>query len=135
MRADTTVHTLIVYLDDARHALQTLGSAPDPAGVAAHWILVACPPRMTRHLSKWVNQRQREQWRNRWAEKQFSLLRPALQTRGHRISTVLADAPLPEFTRALRAREGPSEVLDLRRPKFDAALPAPRTGPDTLPQA
>ncbi len=123
--------TFIVYLDDAQHALLALRRAAGPVS-AAHWILVACPPRMTRHLSKWVNQRQREHWRARWAEKQFNALRPVLQARGDRVSTRVADAPLPELTRALLARDGAAVVLDLRRPKFDPEPPTPHSGPDTL---
>ena len=60
------MENIIVVLDDATHALnQVLPMRKE--GVRTHWILLACPPRLTRHISRWVNQGSRNAWRKRWA--------------------------------------------------------------------
>ena len=47
---------IIVYVDDADHAQQLLAPlvANEPAH-QRHWVLVACAPRMTHRVSKWVS--------------------------------------------------------------------------------
>jgi len=117
---------IIVYLDDAEHARHQL--APMESGApgsrqATHWILVACPPRMTRHISKWVNHTARENWRNKWAEKLFSQLTPELRSLGDKVTPVMAQGPLVELTAELQKQHGAARVLDARRPKFGQDLP------------
>lgn len=117
---------IIVVLDDvefARHLLLPMESgSPGPT----HWILVACPPRMTRHISKWVNHTARENWRAKWAEKVFLQIRPELESRGDRVTPVVAKGPLSEMTTQLQKSHGACRVLDARRPKFGQDL-APAT--------
>jgi hypothetical protein len=113
---------IIVYLDDAAYAQQQL--APMMAGTpgqpdsATHWVLVACAPRMTQRISKWVSHSARENWRAKWAEKVFAQVVPALLARGDRVAEVLAKGPLPELTKRLCAEHVTTRVLDARRPKF-----------------
>jgi hypothetical protein len=120
---------IIVYLDDAAYAHQQLsplaGGELPPRGhhVATHWVLVACAPRMTQHISKWVSHSARENWRAKWAEKAFEQIVPHLRAAGDEVSTVLAKGPLPELTKRLAAEHGASRVLDARRPKFGQQLP------------
>jgi hypothetical protein len=124
------METIIVYLDDAGHAAQALVSMTNPAAparqvVPRHWILVACAPRMTHRISKWVSHRTRENWRERWADKLFEQVLPLLQRReGDRITPVLARVPLPELTRSLQGEFGPASVVDVRRPKSVGEQPA-----------
>jgi hypothetical protein len=108
---------IIVYVDDAEYALQQL-TPMLVGGGRTGWVMVACAPRMTHRISKWVSHTARENWRNKWAEKLFGLIVPQLQARGDAITTVLAKGPLPELTAQLIAEHGPSRVLDARRPKF-----------------
>lgn len=112
---------IIVYVDDAEYALHQL--APMESGLPGrrqptHWVLVACPPRMTRHISKWVNHTARENWRNKWAAKLFAQITPRLQAQGDQLTPVLAHGPLVEMTRTLLETHGTARVLDARRPKF-----------------
>ncbi|MBC7601147.1 MAG: hypothetical protein H7255_00600 [Ramlibacter sp.] len=117
---------IIVYIDDAGHALQQLapmheqraGAAPVPA----HWVLVACAPRMTRRISKWTSYSARESWRGKWAEKLFALVAPPLRQSGDRVTTQLAHGPLQDLTQRLLAEHGTCRVLDARRPKFGQEL-------------
>jgi len=117
---------IIVYVDDADYALHQLrpmegGGARFPQ--ATHWILVACPPRMTRHISKWVNHSARENWRIKWAEKLFARVCPELQARGDKFTQMVARGPLVEMTRELQRTHGVARVLDARRPKLGQDLP------------
>jgi hypothetical protein len=105
---------VIVYLDDPAYARQQM-----PAGDPTHWVLVACAPRMTHRISKWVSHSSRENWRAKWADKLFDQVIPPLQARGDAVTPVLARGPLPELTRVLMAEHGTARVLDVRRPKAD----------------
>lgn len=112
---------IIVYLDDAdfaRHELVPMKIASANPRQTTHWILVACPPRMTRHISKWVNHTARQTWRHKWSEKLFAGIAPALQAQGDQVTTVLAHGPLVDLTQELLSRHGAARVLDARRPKF-----------------
>ena len=104
---------VIVYLDDPAYARQQMPAAGGPT----HWVLVACAPRMTHRISKWVSHSARENWRAKWADKLFGAVIPGLQERGDAVTPVLAKGPLPELTRALMAEHGTEQVLDARRPK------------------
>jgi hypothetical protein len=122
------METIIVYLDDAVHAVQALAAMTGPAAPARrasrHWILVACAPRMTHRISKWVSHRSRENWRDRWADRLFEQVLPLLrQLEGDRITPVLARVPLPELTRSLQVEFGAASVIDIRRPKAAAEPP------------
>ena len=112
---------IIVYLDDAEFAEHQLtpmrNGVPGTRG-ATHWILVACPPRMTRHISKWVNHSARQNWRNKWADKLFARITPKLEAQGDKVTTVLAQGPLVELTQQLLTQQGAARVMDARRPKF-----------------
>jgi len=105
---------VIVYVDDPAYASQQM---PAAGGMPTHWVLVACAPRMTHRISKWVSHSARENWRAKWADKLFGQVVPPLRERGDAVTPVLARGPLPELTRALMAEHGTAQVLDVRRPK------------------
>lgn len=120
--------TLIVYLDDASYAQQIL--APSLSnGAPTRWVLVACAPRMSRRIGKWLSHSSRENWREKWCDKLFAQLTPMLQTQKSQtpflLEYVVAKGPLPELTQHLRSHFGEARVVDARRPKFDQEpLPA-----------
>ena len=124
---------VIVYVDDAAYARQVLEPLATPATAGTiHWVLVACAPRMTHRISKWVSHSARENWRAKWADKLFAQLQPWLRAEGAPISTVLAKGPLPELLAQLQAEHGACRVVDARRPKLEQeanpladAAPAP----------
>ncbi len=111
----------MVLLDDATHARRQLAqrAAGAAAALQSHWILVACAPRMTHRVSKWVSHGAREHWRGKWAHKLFGELDDWLEQHHPGAERMLARGPLPELLDELR----PDEVLDLRRPKGDAPMP------------
>lgn len=106
---------VIVYLDDPACARQQLHAAGEPT----HWLLVACAPRMTHRISKWVSHSARENWRTRWADKLFAQVVPPLRARGDAVTPILARGPLTELTRSLMAEHGATRVIDVRRPRCE----------------
>ncbi|HWI79838.1 MAG TPA: hypothetical protein VNS31_11610 [Ramlibacter sp.] len=121
------MENIIVYLDDAAYAQQQLApmqgdAAPENRGAATRWVLVACPPHMTRRIGKWVSHSARESWRAKWAEKLFDRIVPQLRSAGGEVITVVASGPLPELTRKLTLQHSAARVLDARRPKFGLQL-------------
>lgn len=112
---------VLVYLDDAAHAQQHIAANPAVAQ-SSRWILVACAPRITHRISKWVSHSSRENWRKRWAEKLFAQMLPWLQERGAQATPVLATGPLEELTQTLQAEWGELHIVDARRPKLTTAF-------------
>lgn len=116
------METIIVYVDDAAHARQQLVPMKHQFAGATHWVLVACAPRMTRRISKWVSHSAREKWRSQWADKLFAQMQPLLGGGRDRVTRVLAKGPLVQLTTQLVAEHGNCRVLDARRPKFGQDL-------------
>lgn len=116
---------IIVYVDDGAHALQQLAPmmSARPGGRRTHWIVVACAPRMTQRIGKWVSHSARENWRAKWATKLFAQLVPGLEQAGDQVTPVLAKGPLPKLTAQLLAEHGAARTLDARRPKLGVDLP------------
>ena len=116
------MNRVIVYVDDAASAQQVLAPllARDTAGDTL-WVLVACAPRMTHRISKWVSHRARENWRDKWADKLFAQILPLFSSPSIRVTTVLAKGPLAEITDELHAAgASPAQVVDARRPRAES---------------
>lgn len=137
--------TCIVYLDDASYAHQLLSPMLRPSR-PTRWVLVACAPRMSRRIGKWLSHSARENWRTKWCDKLFTAITPLLQTpyaqQPNVLEYVVADTPLPQLTEQLHARFGAARVVDARRPKFDQNLapvspaqPAGHAAPWQIPGA
>ncbi len=123
---------IIVVIDDVAHALQQL-QPMRTAGQPTCWLLVACPPRLTRHASRWVNFSAREAWRARWSQDVLDQVTQALQQDGDQFECLQVKGPLAAFTEALQQRAGATRVLDARRPKVGQDL-APATVGQPVPQ-
>lgn len=137
---------IIVYLDDAAFAQQQLapmkGKRVGLSNPETHWVLVACPPRLTRHAGKWISQSAREAWRAKWAEKLFDESVPSLISHGDRVTRVVANGSLVVLTESLMTEHGAARVMDARRPKFGQDMqpvttnqPASRSGQWSIPGA
>jgi hypothetical protein len=106
------METIIVYLDDADYAQQQLAPMkchPDVRFGATHWVLVACAPRMTHRIGKWVSHGARERWRTQWAAKLFAVVQPVTAGGGNRVTTLLAKGPIASAHQSTdgRARQLP----------------------------
>ncbi len=115
----------ILYVDDAAYARDFMARhSADAASSQAprHWVLVACAPRMTHRISKWVSHSARENWRGKWMAKVEDQLVPLLEAGGNEVTTVLAKGPLTDLTQQLRLTHGAADVIDARRPKIGVDL-------------
>jgi hypothetical protein len=122
--------TYIVYLDDALYAqreLASLLSQPQPK----RFVLVACAPRMTRRIGKWLSHASRENWRAKWCERLFAQFVPMVR-REDAVLCEVATGPLPELTEILLKDFRQAQVLDVRRPKFGMDLPAVVAPPERV---
>ena len=126
------METIIVVLDDADYALQQL-SPMQGQGMATRWLLVACPPRLTRHASRWVNQSAREAWRDRWSQELLGKVEATLLKQGDRAERFRVKGDLAEFTQQLQRQYGPARILDARRPKLGHDAP-PATAGQPVPK-
>lgn len=118
---------IIVYLDDADYAQPMLRSLAQSAhATRTHWVVVACAPRITHRVSKFVSNRSRESWRKKWADKLFAATVPALEQSGAQVTQHLARGPLAELVEEVRQELGQMpQIVDLRRPKLaEPAAPA-----------
>ena len=115
---------IILYVDDAAYAREFLAKlSPETVGKGArHWVLVACAPRMTHRISKWVSHSARENWRTKWFAKVQEQVVPALRMEGGQVTPVLAKGPLAELTQRLKMEHGAARVIDARRPKIGVDL-------------
>ncbi len=126
------MHNIIVYVDDAAYALQLLRPmlpAGDTAVADTRWIVVACPPRMTHRISKWVTHSARENWRGRWTDKMLAQLLPLLESNGSAVITQLAQNCLADQTEHLIKQHGTARVLDARRPRLEQLIPVVTSAP------
>jgi len=133
---------IILYVDDAAYAREFLARATaDQVGGdgARHWMLVACAPRMTHRISKWVSHSARENWRGKWFAKTQDQVVPLLSRPGDAVTPLLAQGPLAELTLRLRRDHGAGvRIVDARRPKIGVELepvaPAVPSTPGAAPE-
>lgn len=108
---------IAVFVNDvaaARHILQPMLIGGGPT----HWILVACPPTLTRHIGRWVSHSARQQWRERWAADLFGALQPELRAQADsQVETLIAKRPLVEVSARLLARLPHLRLLEARQPR------------------
>ena len=128
------MNKFIVYIDDADYALPQLRAVMSSCA-PTHWVLVACPPRLSRHVGKWIHRTARASWRSRWAEGLFEKVAPILTRRGDTIQTHVAKDELLALTQTLRGTLGAAPVLDMRRPKFGTTLEAVVPGQTTTQES
>ena len=107
---------IAVFINDAAHARHLLQPMIGAAG-STHWILVACPPTLTRHIGRWVSHAARQAWRQRWGEELLAQLAPELAARtGSQVERMVASRPLTDVSARLAARLPDVRLLDARRP-------------------
>lgn len=125
------MQTVIVYVDDAQHALLQLPQARGGESGARRWVLIGCPPRVTHHVSRWVTRSARESWRSKWAHKLFSQLVPALGRPGDEVITCIGENNLQAQSEAFLREHQQARIVDARRPR-QGVLPSHTGGPASL---
>jgi hypothetical protein len=118
---------LIVVLDDAEHALQLMLPLRRE-GVRTEWLVLACPPRLTRHIGRWVNQASRNAWRDRWGQELRQRLEQTLLQPGDRLTMQLVKGPLQAQAERMLQAHPQARLLDARRPKLGQDLTPVQAG-------
>ncbi len=123
--------SVIVVVDDAQCLLQglpALQKRPDAgtpqAGAGApprHWVLLACPPRMSQRIGKFMSQSARAGWHTRWIDKLRAQVEPVLQNGGDTMELHILGNQFAAQMQMLRAAHPGAAVQDLRRPRIGAA--------------
>ena len=108
---------IAVFVNDvaaARHILEPMLKGEGPV----HWVVVACPPTLTRHIGRWVSHSARQQWRERWAADLFGELQAELKAQpGSAVETLIAKQRLVDVSARLVARLPQLRLLDARQPR------------------
>ena len=108
---------IAVFVNDAEHALHIVQPMLRDAA-PTHWIIVATPPTLTRHIGRWVSHSARQQWLERWSAELFGRLEPVLrEVPGSKVEKMMVKRPLVEVSERLQARLGSMRLLDARRPR------------------
>jgi hypothetical protein len=125
-----------LFIDDAaaaRLALQPLMQSADPDRV----VLVACAPKFSHHVGRFLTHAHRDQYRQRWARELFAELQPlwAAAPRGA-VETMVAKAPIDVMVQRMRVRYGTDLIaMDARRAGLEHAREGakPASGPAPEP--
>jgi len=116
---------IAVFVDDVDHARQLLAPLLAQGAEPMHWVVVACAPRLTHRIGKWVSNSNRQQWREHWARALRQKLEPVFGDAGAPgREWIVARGPLDALSTRLRVRLGADlRLLDARRPKLGVVLP------------
>ena len=127
------METWLVYIDDKTHAQQQL-TPMLIKGVPIQWVLVGCPPRLTRHAGKWLTQKAIQRWRNQWTQDNLQPIQALLSESGDKVHTQVAHGPLVLMTKQLQQEWGNLRVIDARRPRLGQDLPPVADNQERTPQ-
>jgi hypothetical protein len=128
------METWLVYIDDKTHAQQQITPLLIH-GAPVQWVLVGCPPRLTRHAGKWLTQKAIQRWRSQWTQENLQPIQALLCQRGDKVTTRVAQGPLVEMTRQLQKEMGTLRVLDARRPRLGQDLQPATENQERTPQS
>ncbi len=117
------METLIVYINDSEYARNQLAAMID-ARRPTQCVLVGCPPKLNRHISRWISGGARKKWQTQWSETACSEISQAFVSEGHQFVNRVAFGPLINVTKQLQGEFLGARVLDARRPKL-AQTPEP----------
>jgi hypothetical protein len=124
--------SVILVLDDAQCLLQGLPAmqtAPDvttPASAGAgspprHWVVLACPPRMSQRIGKFMSQSARAGWQARWIDKLRAQIQPVLQEGRDTMELHILGNQFAAQLKTLQSVHPGADVKDLRRPRIGEA--------------
>jgi hypothetical protein len=117
------METLIIYVNESDYARNQL-AAMVSTGQPTKCVIVGCPPKLNRHISKWITGAARKKWQAQWTDKVHKEIATAFQHQGHQFLSRVAFGPLINVTKQLQGEFLGARVLDARRPKL-AQTPEP----------
>jgi hypothetical protein len=107
------METFVIFANDRTHVMDQVMPLLEDTH-AANWVLVGCPPRMTRHAGKWLTQRALKRFKDEWTETNLRDIADILKKRGDNVVTRVAIAPLLQMTNTLKAEFGSIRIIDAR---------------------
>ena len=107
------METYVIYVNDKAHAMNQVLPMLENTH-QAQWVLVGCPPRVNRHTGKWLTQRALKKFRSDWTESNLKALVDLLQQHGQKVLTRVAQAPLIQVTKGLKAEFTNARIVDAR---------------------
>jgi len=117
------METFVIFANDRTHVMNQVMPLLEDAN-AAKWVLVGCPPRVTRHAGKWLTQRALKRFKDEWTETNLRDIAEVLKKRGDDVVTRVAMTSLLQMTKALKAEFGPLRIIDARLQHQMQTLPA-----------
>lgn len=112
-----------VCVNDADEARRVLTPLLATAAGPTRCLMVMCPPRLGRRISRWLSAAERQRWADDWAARLQATLAPQLASAssGAVIDWVTARGPLIPFMRNLRQQHGAGlRLLDARQARLGA---------------
>jgi hypothetical protein len=111
------METLIVYVNDSEYARNQLATMIAPS-LPTKFVLVGCPPKLNRHISKWISGSARKKWQAQWADSTCAEISKAFISERHHFVQRVAFGPLTTVTKQLQGEFPGARVFDARRPKL-----------------
>ncbi|MEY4561447.1 MAG: hypothetical protein RLZZ618_724 [Pseudomonadota bacterium] len=112
----TAQTTIALFVNDAAHAQAALKSLR-PGQASVQWVLVACPPMLSRHIGRWVSQSGRRHWIERWSRDLLQEVEQQVRFEGAAgVERVVAQKSLVHISTQLKTRYGAVQLVDARRP-------------------
>lgn len=108
------METYVLYVNDKTHAKNQILPMLENTE-RAQWVLVGCPPRLNRHTGKWLTQRALKKFKADWTASNLQEMVQMLQQRGHQVITRVAQGPLVQLTKALKAEFAHARFVDARK--------------------
>ena len=117
------METFVIFANDRTHVMNQVMPLLEDTN-AANWVLVGCPPRMTRHAGKWLTQRALKRFKEEWTETNLRDIADILKKRGDNVVTRVAITSLLQMTKALKTEFGAIRIIDARLQHQMQTLPA-----------
>lgn len=114
------MENIIVVANDAQYALQLIAPMKNEA-IPTRWIVLICPPKFKRHVSKWVNRGALKSWRRAWAEQAAKTIEPVLTSGSDQMHWQCCHRALVNEVDELKAVWQTHRVLDARIPLLGAS--------------
>ena len=109
------METFAVYINDQAHGPQQVLSLLE-SKEPARWVLLAFPPRMSRHMGRWLSQPAKKKWRIRWSEQALHEITQRMAAKGDSFEIrIVQQGPTPKLERELRREFGSLRIIDARR--------------------
>lgn len=125
------METFAVYINDHEHGPQQILSLLNHKA-PARWVLLACPPRLSRHLGRWLSQPAKKRWRQLWSEQALREVKTRLQKNGDAFEIRVVRQPQLALEHDLRREFSGVRIIDARRRSDQWEVPAGAAAVGTL---